>query len=130
MATIESAIPSQRKRSNIQWGRVLPGAVLSEVAVILSDLFEPVLRKAFEGLQPSTIRRSRRIVLFQQTHTSQSSTTAEAHHRARRPKVLFKRDTRDVLVLEERGRSIRRTGSFMESAGLIATITGFLCRCW
>jgi hypothetical protein len=35
MATVEGAISAQRKRSNIRWGRVVLGAVLSEVAVIL-----------------------------------------------------------------------------------------------
>ena len=35
MATVENAIPSQRKRSNIRWGRIVVGAVLSELAVIL-----------------------------------------------------------------------------------------------
>ena len=35
MATVEGAIPAERKRSNIRWGRVVLGAVLSEVAVIV-----------------------------------------------------------------------------------------------
>jgi hypothetical protein len=35
MATIKTAIPLQQKQSNIRWGRVLLGAVLSEAAVIL-----------------------------------------------------------------------------------------------
>jgi hypothetical protein len=35
MATVEHAIPAERKRSDIRWGRIVLGAVLSEVAVIL-----------------------------------------------------------------------------------------------
>jgi hypothetical protein len=35
MARIERAIPAERKRSDFRWGRIVLGAVLSEVAVIL-----------------------------------------------------------------------------------------------
>jgi hypothetical protein len=35
MATVERAIAAERKRSPIRWGRIVLGAVLSEVAVIL-----------------------------------------------------------------------------------------------